>query len=182
MEDYHCMITYTQFQPYTPEANETPGLNIGYLISDEGVDWYECQSEFSDRTMKIGFDAAGVIRTHAIDVSRLWPVGLSVAEVALQDLPEGFDGTGQWTFDGKAVIARKYTHEELVAQANSKKQKLMAAATSAIAPLQDAVDIGESTEEELAQLQAWKKYRVLLNRLDTSTAPDIEWPDPPAIA
>ncbi|HBN5415137.1 TPA: tail fiber assembly protein, partial [Escherichia coli] len=22
----------------------------------------------------------------------------------------------------------------------------------------------------------WKKYRVLLNRVDTSTAPDIEWP------
>ncbi|OKT75363.1 phage tail protein, partial [Escherichia coli] len=25
-------------------------------------------------------------------------------------------------------------------------------------------------------LEAWKKYRVLLNRVDTSTAPDIEWP------
>ncbi|ELW5865089.1 tail fiber assembly protein, partial [Escherichia coli] len=25
----------------------------------------------------------------------------------------------------------------------------------------------------------WKKYRVLLNRVDTSTAPDIEWPVKP---
>ncbi|EOU5774448.1 tail fiber assembly protein, partial [Escherichia coli] len=25
-----------------------------------------------------------------------------------------------------------------------------------------------------------KKYRVLLNRVDTSTAPDIEWPTSPA--
>lgn len=25
-------------------------------------------------------------------------------------------------------------------------------------------------------LEAWKMYRVLLNRVDTSTAPDIEWP------
>ncbi|EMM5239625.1 TPA: tail fiber assembly protein, partial [Escherichia coli] len=25
----------------------------------------------------------------------------------------------------------------------------------------------------------WKKYRVLLNRVDTSTAPDIEWPKEP---
>ncbi|WP_218725131.1 tail fiber assembly protein, partial [Escherichia coli] len=24
--------------------------------------------------------------------------------------------------------------------------------------------------------EAWKKYRVLLNRVDTSTAQDIEWP------
>ncbi|WP_208907139.1 tail fiber assembly protein, partial [Enterobacter cloacae] len=25
----------------------------------------------------------------------------------------------------------------------------------------------------------WKKYRVLLNRVDTSKAPDIEWPEKP---
>ncbi|EFC7003498.1 tail fiber assembly protein, partial [Escherichia coli] len=24
--------------------------------------------------------------------------------------------------------------------------------------------------------EAWKKYRVLLNRVDTSTSQDIEWP------
>ncbi|EFF0700519.1 tail fiber assembly protein, partial [Escherichia coli] len=27
----------------------------------------------------------------------------------------------------------------------------------------------------------WKKYRVLLNRVDTSTAPDIEWPTMPIV-
>ncbi|MEH4949531.1 tail fiber assembly protein, partial [Escherichia coli] len=27
---------------------------------------------------------------------------------------------------------------------------------------------------------AWKKYRVLLNRVDTSVAPDIVWPDEPS--
>ncbi|WP_164717713.1 tail fiber assembly protein, partial [Escherichia coli] len=26
---------------------------------------------------------------------------------------------------------------------------------------------------------AWKKYRVLLNRVNTTTAPDIEWPTNP---
>ncbi|WP_218658617.1 tail fiber assembly protein, partial [Escherichia coli] len=25
-------------------------------------------------------------------------------------------------------------------------------------------------------VEAWKKYRVLLNRVNTTTAPDIEWP------
>ncbi|MFK3810831.1 tail fiber assembly protein, partial [Escherichia coli] len=33
-----------------------------------------------------------------------------------------------------------------------------------------------STGEETSLLEAWKKYRVLLNRVDTSTAQDIEWP------
>ncbi|EKK0235785.1 tail fiber assembly protein, partial [Escherichia coli] len=27
----------------------------------------------------------------------------------------------------------------------------------------------------------WKKYRVLLNRIDTSTAPDIVWPEIPSM-
>ncbi|ENC0044836.1 tail fiber assembly protein, partial [Shigella sonnei] len=48
-----------------------------------------------------------------------------------------------------------------------------------IAPLQDAVDLEIATEEENSLLEAWKKYRVLLNRVDTSTAPDIEWPEEP---
>ncbi|MEE7406260.1 tail fiber assembly protein, partial [Escherichia coli] len=49
-----------------------------------------------------------------------------------------------------------------------------------IAPLQDAADLEIATEEENSLLEAWKKYRVLLNRVDTSTAPDIEWPTWPA--
>ncbi|MCY6826315.1 tail fiber assembly protein, partial [Escherichia coli] len=44
-----------------------------------------------------------------------------------------------------------------------------------IAPLQDAADLEIATEEEISLLEAWKKYRVLLNRVDTSVAPDIEW-------
>lgn len=46
-------------------------------------------------------------------------------------------------------------------------------------PLQDAVDLEIATEEERSLLEAWNKYRVLLNRVDTSTAPDIEWPANP---
>ncbi len=52
-------------------------------------------------------------------------------------------------------------------------------ATVSMAPLQDAVDLDMATEEEQAELLAWKKYRVLLNRVDVSDAPEIEWPAPP---
>ncbi|BAE74840.1 Caudovirales tail fibre assembly protein [Sodalis glossinidius str. 'morsitans'] len=48
-----------------------------------------------------------------------------------------------------------------------------------IEPLQDAVDLNMATEAEKAALRAWKKYRVFLNRVDISTAPDIDWPTPP---
>ncbi len=32
---------------------------------------------------------------------------------------------------------------------------------------------------DVAKLKCWKTYRVLLNRIDTSTAPDIDWPQKP---
>jgi len=56
------------------------------------------------------------------------------------------------------------------------RDELMATATLAIAPLQDAVDLDEATEAETTLLKKWKQYRIALNRLDLSTAPDISWP------
>ncbi|HBA9565459.1 TPA: tail fiber assembly protein [Escherichia coli] len=50
-----------------------------------------------------------------------------------------------------------------------------------IAPFQDAADLEMATEEETSLMEAWKKYRVLLNRVDISVAPDIEWPTIPAL-
>lgn len=69
--------------------------------------------------------------------------------------------------------------EQLIAEAEQQKQSLLAEANNAIAPLQDAVDLGMAIDEEEAQLTAWKKYRVLLNRIDISTAPEINWPEKP---
>lgn len=56
------------------------------------------------------------------------------------------------------------------------KSRLLQMASGKIAPLQDAVDLGIATDDEKAQLDEWKKYRVLVNRMDTS-APD--WPEVP---
>lgn len=69
--------------------------------------------------------------------------------------------------------------EQLIAEAESQKQRLISKASEEIAPLQDAVDLSMATDEEEASLKEWKKYRVLLNRVDTSTAPDIDWPEKP---
>ncbi|MEX0425145.1 tail fiber assembly protein [Providencia rettgeri] len=71
------------------------------------------------------------------------------------------------------------TKEQHIAEAEQQKQSLLAEANNAIAPLQDAVDLEMATDEEAAALQAWKTYRVLLNRVDTSTAPNIDWPEKP---
>ncbi|EPY9286340.1 MULTISPECIES: tail fiber assembly protein [Enterobacteriaceae] len=70
------------------------------------------------------------------------------------------------------------TTEELIAKAERQKSALMAQANNSIAPLQDAVDLGMATDEESTALSEWKKYRVLLMRVDT-TKP--VWPIPPAL-
>ncbi|MEK9495100.1 tail fiber assembly protein [Photorhabdus sp. P32] len=72
------------------------------------------------------------------------------------------------------------TKEELQQQAKSQKQQLIAEATNQIAPLQDAMDLNMANDEEKAQLVAWKKYQISLNRIDVTLAPDINWPEKPA--
>nr|ELR5228490.1 tail fiber assembly protein [Providencia rettgeri] len=78
-----------------------------------------------------------------------------------------------------AYLNPPVSKEQLIAEAEQQKQLLLAEANNAIAPLQDAVDLGMATDDEKALLTTWKRYRVLLNRVDTSTAPDVEWPEKP---
>lgn len=71
------------------------------------------------------------------------------------------------------------SQEQLTELAEAKKQRLMSEATAVIAPLEDAVDFDMATTEEEVALKEWKKYRILLSRVDISTAPDIDWPVKP---
>ncbi|WP_348987801.1 tail fiber assembly protein [Xenorhabdus sp. SGI240] len=71
------------------------------------------------------------------------------------------------------------TPEELQQQAESQKSSLRQQADIAIVPLQYAVDLQMETDSERAALTEWKRYCVLLNRVDCSTAPDIDWPKAP---
>lgn len=74
------------------------------------------------------------------------------------------------------------TKEELIALAGKEKELRISEASAKISPLQDAVDLGMATDEEVVQLTEWKKYRVLLNRVDISEAADINWPEVPDVA
>lgn len=72
------------------------------------------------------------------------------------------------------------TQEELTVRAEQQKTYLRSIADSEIAWRQDAVDTGMATDAETTALAEWKTYRVLLMRVDTSTVPYINWPQPPA--
>ncbi|HCL5931464.1 TPA: tail fiber assembly protein [Citrobacter freundii] len=68
------------------------------------------------------------------------------------------------------------TREELIADAEREKLRLKAVADDEISWRQDAVDAGIATAEETAALSEWKKYRVMLMRVDTAKP---VWPTPP---
>lgn len=68
-----------------------------------------------------------------------------------------------------------------VVEASARKTGLLKRASEAIAILLDAYELGMTTEEEERTLQAWRKYRVLVSRVDVMK-PAIEWPEVPNVA
>ncbi|QLO06233.1 tail fiber assembly protein [Citrobacter freundii] len=70
------------------------------------------------------------------------------------------------------------TKDEQQERAEQKRQTLKSVADTEISWRQDAVDAGIATEEETAALSEWKKYRVLLMRIDTAKP---VWPTPPGV-
>ena len=75
------------------------------------------------------------------------------------------------------------TREEQIASAETKKQQLINQANEYINSKQwpGKASIGRLKGEELAQYNLWLDYLDALELVDTSSAPDIEWPTPPAV-
>ena len=82
-------------------------------------------------------------------------------------------------WDGAWVLDENKQHHHYVMLASVQKNQLLSEASSQIDYLQDAIDTDIATDEEKALYASWKKYRVLLNRSDVDTAPDIDWPEKP---
>lgn len=149
------------------------GDGIQYFIDADGKDWFKSLPKFKKK-YSVAFDNNGIIRFFGDDPSRFYPVGLTVIDI--DSLPDDIDVLGRWVFDGKNVVPRIPTTDELNAEAEAQKQKLLTDAGDAIAPLQDAVDLSIATDAEASLLAEWKKYRVLLNRarLDEAWPPEPE--------
>ncbi|HHR5509353.1 TPA: tail fiber assembly protein [Klebsiella oxytoca] len=80
-------------------------------------------------------------------------------------------------WDGSAwVTDADAQHAADVANADIQKKELLAQASADISILHDAITLNMATDDEKSRLTAFQAYRVLLNRVDTSLAPDIVWP------
>ncbi|EAO7558002.1 tail fiber assembly protein [Salmonella enterica] len=106
----------------------------------------------------------------AFYIQELGPLPENVTSVSPDGEYQKWDGKA-WVKDEAAEKAAQ------LRQAEETKSRLLQMASEKIAPLQDAVDLGEATDDEKARLLAWKKYRVLVNRVDTSSP---IWPEIPS--
>lgn len=89
-----------------------------------------------------------------------------------------------WSHDGTDFVAPPAPEIPPVTegQALAEKSARIAYATTRIAPLQDMVDLGEATPEEEAALLAWKRYRIALTRITSTSAgwpSAVQWPAMP---
>ena len=80
----------------------------------------------------------------------------------------------EWVTDLEAL------HVAEVANAELQKAAFRTAANAEIEWRQDAADKGIASDDEIASLSEWTSYRVMLMRVDTSSAPNVEWPPRPA--
>lgn len=85
--------------------------------------------------------------------------------------------TPYYKWDGSAwVTDADAQHAAEIVVADVQKKELITQVTADISILQDAVNLNMATDDEKSRLTALQAYRVLLNRVDTSLAPDISWP------
>ncbi|OCQ52670.1 Caudovirales tail fiber assembly protein [Photorhabdus australis subsp. thailandensis] len=89
-------------------------------------------------------------------------------------------GTDYDKWDGKEwVIDKDILKASQIEEVKQQQVILLRQANETLSLLQDAVDLEMATDGEKAALLEWKKYRVMLSRVDVNQAPSIEWPEVP---
>ena len=126
-----------------------------------------------------------VINTIIWDGPKEAPLNFEDSIVAIEVTGNEVASIGYSYSEGK-FIAPPLTEDEksqikdAAQQSNlSTKDYLMKESSQRILVLQDAVDLEMATDEEATALPHWKKYRVLLSRVDANTSDTITWPSKP---
>ncbi|WP_262823883.1 tail fiber assembly protein [Salmonella enterica] len=148
-------------------------------MDENGLDFYNSIDTFKLKYKLCIHPDTKVIHSVSEDISTLYPAGFDIVES--DSLPYDDIISGKYQFVDNKIIPRTYNEVELTQITNAEKSKKLKLANEKIRPLQDAVDLGIATDEEIQKLGAWKRYRVEINRIDTSNLLDISWPLPPDV-
>ncbi|EJQ6148775.1 tail fiber assembly protein [Escherichia albertii] len=139
-------------------ANSTdiapPDVPTGFVavFNSEDASWHLVEDHRGKRVYDVNSGSA-------LFISELGPLPENVTWLSPDGEYQKWNGVS-WVKDEEAEKLFR------IREAEETKNSLMQVASEHIAPLQDAVDLGIATEEETSLLATWKKYRVLLNRVD----------------
>lgn len=144
-----------------------PVADAGYAVCWNGSSWGQVEDLRGKTVYKKSDRSAETIRS-------LGPLDDAYTLLAPTTPFDKWNGS-EWVTDTDAQ------HAADVAAAELKKTQLLAEAAEEISWRKYAVDKEIATAEEVAELDTWEMCRVLLMRVDTSKAPDIEWPTPSGV-
>ncbi|MDA8479353.1 tail fiber assembly protein [Citrobacter sp. Awk 4] len=131
------------------------------------------ENAFYATGLKEDYEQAGTWPDDGVEIDDV------LAEKFMNDAPEGKtrasgdDGLPCW------VDIPPPTIDELIERAEVTRSNLIAEARDKISLWQTELQLGIISDDDKASLIAWMKYIQALNAVDTSTAPDIEWPVKP---
>lgn len=175
---------------YDGETREFLVSSVEFLAEGVGIPAYSCidtplkGKEGFAVCRKISLDGWEYVADHRGKMVYETKTGQAVKINALGDYAEGvttiapitpydqWNGS-EWVTD---MNAQKESH---VAAAQQKQNSLLAEAQNTISFWQTGLQLGIISDDDKASLITWMKYIQALNAVDTSTAPDIEWPVKP---
>ena len=166
------MVHLKNFEIYKPKKSKF-GTYVLHFMDEEGRDFYEAASLFSEDTVKVCYDKSGNIIQFNKDVTALSPVGVSVVEVDASTVPEDLIINGKWLFDPQSLGFVQKENFTSVAFAEDKKN-LLSIADENISNIQDRIDTGQEDVGDGDLLEQWKRFRISGRKCkDGDILPDI---------
>lgn len=175
---------------YDGETREYLSTSVEYLAVGVGVPANSCTDEPVDEKAgfaicrKVSFDGWDYVIDHRGETVYDTETGQPVEITELGDYPasvttiqpltpyDRWNGS-EWVTDDDAQKNAQ------VLDAEQQKSALLVEAQSTIGLWQTELQLGIISDDDKASLIAWMKYIQAMNAVDTSTAPDIEWPVKP---
>ncbi|EJD2199837.1 tail fiber assembly protein [Escherichia coli] len=134
-------------------------------------------NSFYPFSMREAYEASGSWPTNYVEVDESVFTEFSATPPVGKIRGTGDDGMPAW------VDIPAPTQDELISEAVREKQRRIDAANEFMNSKQwpGKASIGRLKGDELAQYNLWLDYLDALEAVDTSSAPDVNWPVPPAV-
>ena len=179
------MMHFKNFRSGEPVLTDDRALQqrhgILFLFDEKGNEWYECQKLFSEDTLKVAYDTNGVICSMSKDVSMLWPNGLSVAEVSVDENTDLIDISGSWKYEnGKVIKNENSLFSESKEDFEAARGELLDSALKNITLLHVKLMLRiPLKKEESDSLQHWIGFMDTLNAMDSNDYKTLKLPEMP---